>query len=450
LNNDFDFLAIGGGACGLAGAIAAHDAGLTAAVIEKNAAPGGNSALSTGSVPGAGTRFQRESGISDDAGKFHADLMKIAGDTENEDLVRRVTGISAETVEWLVDDVKARLKLVTAYKHIGHSQCRLHAPVSRRGAELVADLVAAAQSRDIPIATGNEVVELIVEDGAVRGAVVRTGGETNAIRAGSTLLAVNGFAADKALVRRFCPEIGGASYFGAPGSTGEAVKWGEKLGADVQNMGAYQGYAAVSDPHGGLVSWTTIEKGGFMVGADGVRFGNESLGYSGFARIVLEQGDFAFLVFDQCIFDIAAQEEEFLELADYGAFKSADAPDALAKHMNLDPVRFAETFRRYNAAAEFGGDPFKRTDFGGAPLNGKLYIARTVPGLFHTQGGLRIDAQARVLRKDGSPVPNLYAGGGAAAGISGRTGALGYASGSGLLTAIALGRIAALSAAGRI
>ena len=28
------------------------------------------------------------------------------------------------------------------------------------------------------------------------------------------------------------------------------------------NIGAYQGYAAVSDPHGSLLSWTTIEKGG--------------------------------------------------------------------------------------------------------------------------------------------------------------------------------------------
>jgi fumarate reductase flavoprotein subunit len=67
--------------------------------------------------------------------------------------------------------------------------------------------------------------------------------------------------------------------------------------------------------------------------------------------------------------------------------------------------------------------------------------------MFHTQGGLRIDREARVLRGSGEPVPNLYAGGGAAAGISGRSGALGYASGNGLLTAVALGRIAALSAA---
>ena len=44
----------------------------------------------------------------------------------------------------------------------------------------------------------------------------------------------------------------------------------------------------------------------------------------------------------------------------------------------------------------------------------------------------------------------IVAGGGAAAGISGRTGAGGYASGNGLLTALGLGRIAGLRAAAEI
>ena len=44
-----------------------------------------------------------------------------------------------------------------------------------------------------------------------------------------------------------------------------------------------------------------------------------------------------------------------------------------------------------------------------------------------------------MLKTDGTPIPNLFAGGGAAGGISGQTGAMGYASGNGLLTAIGLG-----------
>jgi fumarate reductase flavoprotein subunit len=216
-------------------------------------------------------------------------------------------------------------------------------------------------------------------------------------------------------------------------------------------MAAYQGYGAVAYPHGSLLSWTTIEKGGIILGADARRFGDESLGYSGFAKVVLGQGETAYAVFDQRIFDIAAQEEEFVELANHGGVKQADAPAALAAFFGLDGDALAQEIVAYNeAAAGAHPDRFGRADFGLGPLRPPFHICRVVPGLFHTQGGLRIDGDARVLRPDGRPVPNLFAGGGAAAGISGRAGALGYASGNGLLTAIALGRLAALAAAREI
>jgi fumarate reductase flavoprotein subunit len=451
MNEDVDVLIIGAGACGLAAAIAAHDAGISAAVVEKLDRPGGNSSLSTGSVPAAGSRFQREAGIADDPETYVRDLMGIAKETDDLDLVKRLAEVSAETVEWLVDAVGARIALVTAYKHIGHSVPRLHAPVSRRGQDLVDDLVAAVEKRDIPIAVGNSVRDLLIEDGVVKGAVVDTGAGESTIRAKKTILALNGFAGNADLVKRFCPEIAGAQYFGALGSTGEAVIWGEKLGADMANMAAYQGYAAVAHPHGSLLSWTTIEKGGFLVGANACRFGDESLGYSGYARIVLEQGEFAYAIFDQRIFDIAAGEEEFVELAEYGGLKKTDTPEALAAAYDLDPSALAAELEAYNTSASgVAPDRFGRRDFGIAPLRAPFYVCRVVPGLFHTQGGLRIDADGRVLRPDGSAVANLFAGGGAAAGISGRSGALGYASGNGLLSAVALGRLAALAAAREI
>lgn len=448
---DVDVLVIGAGACGLAAAIAAHDAGASVAIVEKRDRPGGNSSLSTGSVPAANSRFQREAGIVDDPATMVADLMRIARETDDLDLVRRMAEVSAETVEWLVDTVGARLVLITAYKHIGHSIQRLHAPASRRGQDLVDDLLAAIESRGIPLAVGNSVQDLIVEDGAVVGAMADAGDGPFALRARKTILAVNGFAADAALVRQYCPEIAGAQYFGAQGSHGEAIRWGISLGAELANMGAYQGYAAVAYPHGSLLSWTTIEKGGMLVGADAKRFGDESLGYSGFARVVLEQGEYAFAVFDQKIFEIAAQEEEFMELVRYGGVKQAADIAALAALLELDGAELARQVEAFNQAArEEIADPFGRKDFGLGALTGPFYGCRVVPGLFHTQGGLKVDRDARVLGKNGAPIPGLFAGGGAAAGISGKAGALGYASGNGLLTATALGRLAGLAAAAEI
>ena len=66
--------------------------------------------------------------------------------------------------------------------------------------------------------------------------------------------------------------------------------------------------------------------------------------------------------------------------------------------------------------------------------------------LFHTQGGLMANEHAYVLQKGGAPFPNLFASGGAAAGISGPAD-WGYLSGNGLLSAISLGRIARLASA---
>ena len=148
---------------------------------------------------------------------------------------------------------------------------------------------------------------------------------------------------------------------------------------------------------------------------------------------------------------VAALEEEYAEMARMGAVRWAKTPRALAKAGGIDPVGFAETVETYNAAARGAvADPFGRVSFALAPLQPPLGILTVKPGLFHTQGGLLVDGHARVRRECGGVIPNLFAGGGAAVGISGRSGAGGYASGNGLLTALALGQIAGLRAAAEV
>jgi len=445
-----DVLVVGAGACGLAAAIAAHDAGAQVAILEKRERPGGNSSLSTGSVPGAGSRFQREAGIEDSADVMVADLQRLSGDSDLPQLTRRMADISAELCEWLVDSVGARMALITDYCHVGHTIPRLHAPVSRRGQDLVDDLLAAVEKREIPLVTNNPVQTLYLSpEGAVVGVAVDAPGvERSQIRARNVILASNGFAANRELVARYCREIAGAEYFGALGSEGEAVLWGQHLGARLANMQAYQGYAAVAYPHGSLLSWTTIEKGGFLVNAGGQRFGNEDIGYSAYARQVLAQQASVYAVFDERIMTLASKEDEFRELVELGGLKNAGSIAELAACFGLPADALAGTFETFNAAAAGQqADPFGRQRFGMAPLTGRLWICRVTPGLFHTQGGLAVDQDGHVLREDGSIIPGLFAGGGAAAGISGRAGAGGYASGNGLLTAIGLGYLSGRAAA---
>lgn len=427
-----DVLAVGAGGCGLAAAIAAHDAGREAAVVEKLDRPGGNTALSTGSVPGAGSRFQRAAGIDDSPERMIADYEANAGRHEMLPVMRRLAHDSAGLVEWLVDAVKVRMDIITDYKHVGHSVPRLHAPASRKGQDLLDDLASAAESRGITIACGNGVRELVTaSDGAVIGAVIESAsGEVTRVGAKKVILATNGYAANRQLVAQYCPEIAGAEYFGARGSNGEAVLWGRKLGAALANMGAYQGYATVAYPQGSILSWTTVEKGGVIVDANGDRFGEEAkTGYSDYARKVLGATPPVHVIFDERIRQIADKEEEFRELMAMKGAKAADDVRAIAKLIGAEPTALAKSL---------------------ADLRPPFYAVRVVPGLFHTQGGLRVDEEAHVLRPDGSAIPNLFAGGGAAAGISGQSGAGGYASGNGLLTALGLGRAAGRTAAAEI
>jgi fumarate reductase flavoprotein subunit len=94
------------------------------------------------------------------------------------------------------------------------------------------------------------------------------------------------------------------------------------------------------------------------------------------------------------------------------------------------------------AACDRFGRRFTPNQTCAAPLR----AVKVTGALFHTQGGLAIDAHARVKLKSGGVFPNLYAAGGAAAGVSGSN-AAGYLSGNGLLTATVLGRLAGDNAA---
>jgi len=165
----------------------------------------------------------------------------------------------------------------------------------------------------------------------------------------------------------------------------------------------------------------------------------------------MAQGEFAFAVFDERIRRVADQEEEFRELVEHRGVKQGGTIKELAAAFGLDAGVLGETIEAYNRAARGETrDGFGRRNCGLAPLVAPYFIARVKPGLFHTQGGLRVDSGARVLRPDGTPVRNLFAGGGAAAGVSGRTGCAGYSSGNGLLAASGLGILAGISSAQEI
>jgi len=110
---EVDVLVIGAGGAGLAAAVAAHEAGARVAMVEKQARPSSNTALSTGSLPGAGTRYQKKVGIIDSADTLYGDLMGLSGPHDAVDLTRVLADLSAKLVEWMADVMKVRLDIIT-------------------------------------------------------------------------------------------------------------------------------------------------------------------------------------------------------------------------------------------------------------------------------------------------------------------------------------------------
>lgn len=447
---EVDVLVVGAGGCGLVAALAAARNGADVAIVEKLDRLGGNTVLSSGSIPAAGTRFQRAAGIQDDPARFAADLRRVTGEHDAENLVDVLAGISAEMVEWLVDDIGVDLELVTQYRHVGHSVNRLHAPPARRGRDLVDDLWNAVERLGIPVAFGNPVSTLLTEGEHVVGALTSSrDGTTTRLGANAVILASNGFGGNKALLRRFCPEIAEASYFGALGSEGEAIVWGEQLGAAFANLGAYQAHAGIAQPHGALVTWTVIEKGGFIIDASGCRFQDETRGYSAFGAAAMRRNSPIFAIYDRRIRDAtAAGQPEFQELVAHGGCQERPDIASLAALCGCPVEALRATLEAVERSSRGQApDPLGRKHWGEAQLQSPYVVTRIAPAVFHTQGGLDVDGDGRVRRTDGSVIAGLYAGGGAAAGVSGRQGGAGYCSGNGLLGALGLGYLAGRHAA---
>ena len=133
----------------------------------------------------------------------------------------------------------------------------------------------------------------------------------------------------------------------------------------------------------------------------------------------------------------------------------ADTIDALAAKLGLDAAALAATVSRYNAAIGPGetdrrirdgkataGITPPKSNWATPILNGPFIGYPLTCAITFTFGGLRSDAQARVVRRDGAPIEGLYAAG-EVTGLYYNA----YPAGTSVLRALTFGRIAAREAA---
>ena len=418
---------IGAGACGLTAALAAKDAGVEVLVVERDATPSGSTALSSGFVPAAPTRFQNG---DDSAEKMFLDIQRKNHGQADADLVGAICRASGPTIEWLADAHGIPFQLVEGFLYPGHSVERMHSVPEKTGEALLASLLRAC--RDVDMLRSARVTDVSRKEVIFQ----RPDGSKESVEYGALVLACSGFGGNAAMVKEHIPEVADALYFGHAGNQGDAVRWGMKLGAAIRDMSGYQGHGSVATPQNILVTWALMTEGGIQVNAEGQRFSNEHLGYSEQCVPVLQQpGGIAWCIYDERLHQLG------MTFPDY---RDAHAAGAVKRNPSLP--RLEETLGKVKGYASGGRDPFGR-DFSRKPTLVPPYYGIKVTGaLFHTQGGLVVDPRARVLDAAGKPLPRLFAGGGAACGISGPR-AWGYLSGNGLLSAVVLGRIAGQGAA---
>jgi fumarate reductase flavoprotein subunit len=215
-----------------------------------------------------------------------------------------------------------------------------------------------------------------------------------------------------------------AVFAGHAGNDGSAVTWGRQLGAGLADLGGYQGHGSWAVPQGALITWALMMEGGIQVNTEGRRFHDETAGYSEASVQVLAQpGGIAWNLFDDRPLTLGRGFPDFVAAEAAGAVRHAADAAALSALIGCD----ASTLQATLASTR---------------LEAPLHAIKVTGALFHTQGGLDIDAQCRVRRADGTLLPNLLAAGGAARGVSGNA-VWGYLSGNGLLSAVAGGWIAA-------
>src|SRR5580765_1281091 len=226
-----------------------------------------------------------------------------------------------------------------------------------------------------------------------------------------TILCTGGFAASAELVQRHIGPAAPLRLRANAWSTGDGLEHALERGASTSaGLGEFYGR---NMPDAG---WGEAE----FVGASQL--------YARYARIFDERGEEFF----------AARDVTWSETNVVQA--TARRPGARAYYL-LDEQGLTKRVRERTVADLVAAAPAEaHVDVSALPFEapaGTVAAVRVAAAITHTIGGLRVDARARVLGRDGSPLDGLWAAGVDAGGIA--TG--GYA--SGLAQALVLGLVAA-------
>jgi len=430
---------VGGGACGLTAAIALRKAGIDVLVLERDESGTGSSALSSGFIPAAETRLQKSLGIEDSHQLLIDDVMNKAHGQAPLHLLKAYVLAATHAIDEL-EQMGLPFEIVDGFLYPGHTVRRMHTMPEKTGATFMTRLAQVANDLGADFLGQSLVCELWVnsEDRVLGVGYQRPDGAIEHLACHELLLACNGFGGNTEMVKELLPEMANAVFAGHQGNDGTAIQWGRQLGLQMGDLDAYQGHGSWVTPQGALMTWAFIMEGGVQVNALGQRSNDETGGYSEAAVHVLSQpGSVAWNIFDAPLLDLLRSFPDYRDAEAAGALRTAKDVAGLAAIVGCEEAALQATLNEVRAGhTDSMGRTFSRS------LQAPYHAIKVTGALFHTQGGLEVDAHCRVMKTNGQVLTNLYAAGGAARGVSGR-GADGYLAGNGLLSAVGGGWLVA-------
>ena len=320
------------------------------------------------------------------------------------------------------------------------------------GNALVAGLAATLLGAGGQIRVQHAARRLLIENGRVQGAVLRTPqGDVEVRATRGVVLACGGFPHDTERKKALLPHApSGREHWSAAsrGNTGDGLRLGEAAGGqvarDLAQAAALAPVSLVPRGDGGHTHFPHLieraKPGLIAVTRLGQRFVNEADSYHDFMRGLLAatpagQAPEAWLVCDHPFirrYGLGAVKPAPMPLSPWlakGYLKRGHNLAELARACGIAADGLESAVRRYNTQAEQGRDadfakgetPYNRVQGDGgrglpnptmAPLaQGPYYAVKVVMGSLGTFAGLRADERARVLDAQGQPIPGLYAGG---------------------------------------